>query len=186
MAQELIKNGPLKFAVQEFSFADEAYRRMVKIGVGDFFEYQKEWRKFLRRIERVWVKTQAAVHGMPNWQQIESEVSRLRKKDPLLHYLQQARNVDEHTISELAEDWEPRLEVKQTGNKVEIRWQPWDRPLLPVKNRGVTCDPPKTHLGKSIEHLKGKGKAEPRVVAELALRFYCHFLNRVYLEVCRK
>lgn len=156
---------------------------MVEISVGDFSEYEKAWREFLRRIERVWVKTQAAVHSMPNWQKIESEVSRLRKKDPLLCYLQQARNVDEHSISDLTKDWDPKLKIKQKGDKVELSWQVWDRPLLPVKNRGVVYDPPKTHLGQSIEHLKCKGKAEPRVVAELALRFYCDFLNRVSAEV---
>ena len=183
MMLDALKNHPLKSAGEEFALADRAYRRMVEISVGDFSEYEKAWRDFLHRIERVWVKTQAAVHGLPNWQKIESEVSLLRRKDPLLLYLQQARNVDEHSISELAKDWDAKLKAVQKGNKVQLSWQPWDRPLLPVKNRGVTYDPPKTHMGKSIEHLKGKGKAEPRVVAELALRFYCDFLNRVSTEV---
>jgi hypothetical protein len=180
---ELLKNHALRFAAEEFSLANRAYRRMVEIGVGDFSEYEKAWREFLHRIERVWTKTQAAVHNMPNWQKIESEVSRLRKNDPLLNYLQQARHVDEHSISELAKDWDPKLKAKQKGDKAKLSWQAWDRPLLPVKNRGVVYNPPKTHLGQSIEHLKCKGKAEPRVVAELALRFYCDFLNRVSVEV---
>ncbi len=183
MMLDALTNHPLRFAAEEFALADRAYRRMVEIGVGDFVEYEKAWRDFLHRIERVWVKTQAAVHGMPGWQKIESEVSSLRKTDPLLSYLQQARNVDEHSISDLARDWDPKLTATQKANKVELGWQPWDRPLLAVKNRDVTFDPPKTHMGKSIEHLKGKGKAEPRVVAELALRSYCDFLNRVSVEV---
>lgn len=151
MTLDLLQNHPLGFAFEEFSLADRAYRRMVEIGVGDFSEYEKAWREFLHRIERVWAKTQAAVHSMPNWQKIESEVSWLRKKDPLLTYLQQARNVDEHSISELTKDWDSKLKVTQKGDKVELSWQSWDRPLLPVKNRGVVYDPPKTHLGQSIE-----------------------------------
>ncbi|MGR3174178.1 MAG: hypothetical protein ACUZ8N_06220 [Candidatus Scalindua sp.] len=179
----MLKNHALRYATEEFSLADRAYRRMVEIGVGDFTEYEKAWREFLHRIERVWIKTQAAVHTMPNWQKIESKVARLRKKDPLLNYLQQARNVEEHSISDLAKDWEPKFEAKQKGNKVELSWQEWDRPLLPVKNRGAVYNPPNSHMGKSIEHLKRKGKAEPRVIAELALKFYCEFLNRVSVEV---
>ncbi len=38
-------------------------------------------------------------------------------------------------------------------------------------------------MGKCIEHLKRKGKAEPRVIDELALKSYCDFLNRVSVEV---
>ena len=52
-----------------------------------------------------------------------------------------------------------------------------------MKNRGAVYNPPNSHMGKSIEHLKRKGKAEPRVIAELALKFYCEFLNRVSVEV---
>ncbi|HEX2650004.1 MAG TPA: hypothetical protein VHN19_08735 [Burkholderiales bacterium] len=183
MTLDALKGHPLKAAAEEFALADQAYRRMVNISVGNFAEYEKAWRDFLHRIERVWVKTQAAVHHLPKWQRVESEIGLLRRKDPLLSYLQQARNVDEHTISDLAQDWDPKLKVVQKGNKVHVTWQPWDRPLLPVKNRGVTFAPPKVHLGKNIEHLKGKGKGEPRVIAELALRFYCDFLNRVSADV---
>jgi hypothetical protein len=120
---------------------------------------------------------------MPGWQKIESEVSRLRKIDPLLNYLQQARNVEEHSIQELATDWDAKPTAVQIGTEVQLSWQPWDRPLLPVTNRGVKFAPPRIHLGASIDPLLGKGKAEPRVVAELALRFYVDFLNRVSAEV---
>lgn len=183
MNPELLAEHPLRHAIEEFSSADVAYRKMVEIGVGDFVEYEKAWRSFLHRIERVWTKTQAAAHRMPGWQKIESEVSRLRKTDPLLNYLQQARNVEEHSIQELATDWDAKLTAVQFGTEVQLSWQPWDRPLLPVTNRGVKFDPPRIHLGKSIEPLLGKGKAETRVVAELALRFYVGFLDRVSTEV---
>jgi hypothetical protein len=183
MNLNLLANHPLRHAVEEFSAANVAYRNMDAIGVGDFVEYEKAWRTFLHRIERVWTKTQAAVHRMPGWKKIESEISHLRKSDPLLNYLQQARNVEEHSIQELATDWDAKLTAVQLGTEVQLSWQPWDRPLLPVTNRSVRFDPPRIHLGKSIEPQLGKGKAEPRVVAELALRFYVDFLNRVSTEV---
>ena len=183
MNPELLAKHPLRHAIEEFSCANVAYRKMVEIGVGDFVEYEKAWRIFLHRIERVWTKTQAAMHGKSGWQKIESEFSRLRKTDQLLNYLQQARNVEEHSIQELATDWDARLTAVQVGNEVKLSWQPWDRPLLPVTNRGVKFDPPRLHLGASIEPLLGKGKAEARVVAELALGFYVEFLNKVSTEV---
>lgn len=177
------KDHPLRFASEEFSLADKAYREMIAIGVGDFSAYEKAWREFLRRIERVWTKSQAAVHAMPAWKKIESEVAALRKSDPLLQYLIQARNVEEHSIADVTQDWKANLKAVQVGNKVKLSWDHWDRRLLPIKNRGVTFHPPRLHLGKNIEPLLKKGKAETVIVAEFALRFYVDFLNRVSTEV---
>jgi hypothetical protein len=63
---------------------------------------------------------------MPSWSRVESEISHLRKKDPLLLYLQQARNVDEHSIQEIATDWDAKLTAVQIGQEVQLSWQPWD------------------------------------------------------------
>jgi hypothetical protein len=176
-------NHPLRHAFEEAAAADRAYRQMVKIAMGPFQEYEKAWKEFLHRIERVWSKTQAAVCAMPGWKKIESEVAALRKSDPLLRYLVQARNVEEHSIQELASEWDPQLKGQPIGNKMHLSWQPWDRPLLPVVNRGVRYDPPRIHLGQPIGPLLKQGKAEPRVIAELAMQFYVAFLNRVSTEV---
>jgi len=156
---------------------------MVKIGLGDLSDYERAWRDFLRHIERFWTKTRVAVKHLTGWGKIESEISFLRKTDPVLLYLRHARNADEHSIQQLATDWDAKLKVDRTGADIHISWQPWDRPLLPVRNRGVTYNPPRSHLGNSIEHLLGNGKAEPRVIAELALAFYVDVFNRVSSEV---
>lgn len=181
--RKLLVKHPLRHAFEEIALADKAYRRMVEISVGDFTEYERAWRDFLGHLEKFWTKTQAAVHDLPGWKKIESEICHLRKTDPILSYLQHARNADEHSIQELASDWDAKLTAAQIGTEVHISWQPWDRPLLPVRNRGVTYNPPRSHLDKSIEPLLGKGKAEPRVIAELALAFYVNFFNRVSGEV---
>lgn len=179
-----LKSHPLHPAWMEFQAADVAYRRMVACGVGNFEEYELAWRELLGRIERVWAKTEAAVMAMPGWQKVKSDVTRLRRSDPLLIYLFQARNVDEHSIAPLAKEHDMNLQGKLTENgRVQLSWDPWDRPLLPVANRGVVYQPPRMHLGASIAPLLGKGKAEPRVVAELGMQFYINFLNRVSTEV---
>jgi len=182
-----LKAHPLYPAWLEFHEADAAYRRMVACGVGNFEEYESAWRELLRRLERVWSKTEAAMAAMPGWQKVRSEVAHLRRADPLLLYLQQARNADEHSIAPLAMEWDANLtSVVTPEGQLQLSWVPWDRPLLPVKNRGVLYTPPRVHLGVSIAPLLGKGKAEPRVIAELGMRFYCNFLNRVSTEVVRR
>ena len=174
---------PLRHAFDEFSAADKAYRQMVARPMGELAEYEASWRELLRHLERVWTKMQAAVHSMPGWKKIEAEVVHLRRTDPLLQYAIQARNVDEHSIQDLARDHDWNLTATPQADGIQLSWSPWDRPLLPVSNRGVVFEPPRVHLGQSIEHLLGKGKAEPRVVAELAMQFYLGVLNRVSLEV---
>ena len=182
MANELPPKHPLRHAAEEFEAADIAYRKMIGLGQA-FSEYEAAWREVLRRLERVWSKTQAAVHERPGWSKIQSEVASLRKNDPLLQYIVHARNADEHSIQDMAKEYEWNLSATPQPEGVVFRWSPWDRPLLPVMNRGVTYQPPRVHLGNSIEHLFGKGKAEPRVVAELAMRFYVTLLDRVSMEV---
>jgi len=176
-------NHPLKHAVAEFELADQAYKRMLEISVGSFQSYEIAWRDFLRRIERVYAKTRSASMHKSGWQKINSEISSTRKNDPLLQYLQQARNADEHSIQDVASDWDAQLTATPTEGGIRLNWKHWDRPLLPITNRGVTYIPARHHLGTSYEHLLGKGKAEPVIVAEFALQFYCDFINRVSTEL---
>lgn len=183
MPHPLLKKHPLRQAFDELSFADKSYRRMVEICHGDFSDYERAWRVFLSHIERFWTKTQAAVHHLPGWTKIESEVTNLRKTDELLRYLQHARNADEHSIQELAAEWDAKMVAVQDGQRIRASWQPWDRPLLPVKNRGVTYVPPRIHLGQPLDSLLGTGKPESIVVAELAMKFYVSLFNRVCDEV---
>ncbi len=172
---------PLRPAIEEFSYAIIAYKEMV--GIPEFNEFEKSWKLFLHHIDRVWNKTHAICRNKKGWQKIESKIKSARKKDPLLRYIIQARNIDEHSIADLSKDWESNFEGKVTGFNIELTWKPWDRPLLPINNRGVVFDPPTSHLGKDIGHLKQKGKSEPRIVAELALDYYCDLLNMVSTEL---
>lgn len=182
MATSFPQSHPLRHAYEELGAADVAYRKIVGVAQ-PFDEYESAWREVLRRLERVWTKTQAAVHHLPGWKKIEAEVAHLRRSDPLLRYIGQARNVDEHSIQNLAKEYEWNFTATPQPEGILFRWSPWDRPLLPVVNRGVTYAPPRVHLGQSIEPLLGKGKAEPRVVAELAIEFYVKFMNQVSLEL---
>lgn len=180
----LPKGHPLHDASKELMAAIDFYQKMLEHHLGDFATFEAAWREFLQKIERVWNKTQAAVCEHPRWPRLESEVVRLRNTDPLLRYLRHARNADEHSIQAMASDWDANLRASQVGEKtVRLDWEPWDRPLLPVSNRGVVFDPPKEHLGESITEKFKKGAAEPIVIADLALHFYRDLLNRTIAEV---
>ena len=180
MEHSFTRQHPLWGAVREFADADRAYQQMKGLTVGDFEAYEHAWRELLRRTERVWTKTLSVSRGRPGWQQIEAEVSHLRRTDALLSYIQQARHADEHSIQQLATDWDAQVTaVPTSATTATISWQPFDRPLLPVKNRGVVYPPPRDHLGVSFEDELSKGQPEPAVVAAKALVFYSQFLNQV-------
>ena len=171
---------PLRHAAAEFYAADAAYRRMLEVSVGSFVEYEQAWREFLRRVERIYGKTRAASRNLPQWQPINSRVHQLREKDPLLLYVRQARNADEHTIQDVASDWQPEPYAVPIGDgAVEVHFKHGDRPLLPVTVRGVTYEPARAHLGASFADSLGKGRDEPAIVAEMTLSFYAEFINEV-------
>ena len=144
-----------------------------------FEDFDHAWRDFLHRIERVYGKTHAACNGKALWIPAKKYYSNLRRTDPLLLYVRQARNADEHTIQNVAKEWDPNLKVKKVEKSLVASWQPWDRPLLPVTVRGVVYEPPRTHLGKTLDHLLGKNVEEPVVVSDLALQFYAGFINDI-------
>ena len=174
---------PLVEATKELKAADAAFKKMIKIGIHSFHEYERAWQDFLHCIERTWNKTYAEARGRKNWQRIESEYQNLRKTDPLLRFLIHARNASEHTISPSIKEWSPNLKVTSIGDNVRFEWDDWDRPLLPVTDRGVLFNPPHEHLGRPMSDYRRKGVCEPRTAAELAMKFYVEFLNRVSADV---
>ena len=181
------KGHPLGHALAEFWRADKALREMLRISVGSFSEYEAAWRDFLGRIERVWTKIEAAMSQVEGWQSVQSRVVAERRNDPLLSYVVQARNVDEHTIQDVTADWRASLNATQIGpGQVRLEWKPWDRPLLPVRNRGVIYAPPRSHLGTDFTERLGKGQAEAVIVASMAMRYYCNLINEVGERFFRK
>jgi hypothetical protein len=183
----LPKDHILHHASKEIIAAVEFYERMIKHHLGNFSTFESDWREFLQKLERVWNKTQAAASGLTGWPKLEAEINKTRNEDPLLSYLRHARNADEHSIQQVAADWDANLrETPVDSTSVRLDWEPWDRPLLPVKNRGVIYQPPRKHLGIDFTDKLKKGTAEPIIVADMALHFYRNLLNRVINEVILK
>ena len=183
MNKPIPKGHPLHHATKELVAAVDAYMKLRSLHLGEFSEFEAAWSDFLHRVERVWSKTQGAVHSTPGWKKVETETTALRRSDPLLRYLIHARNAEEHSIQDVAKEWGEINVTNVTATSFTLSWPVYDRPLLAVANRGVIYTPPREHLGASIAHLLGQGVAEPIVVADLALHFYHSLINRVLLEV---
>ena len=167
----------MRHAAEEFHLAVAAYRRMEAVQNGSFEDFDRDWREFLRRVERIYGKAKAACQSHRLWPKANKYYNDLRQTDPLLLYIRQARNAEEHTIANIASDWDPKVRTWQDGDNFHAAWEPWDRPLLPVKSRGAIYDPPRRHLGHDITYLLGNNVEEPIIVGDLALQFYSAFIN---------
>jgi hypothetical protein len=165
--------------------ATNAYKKMVSVGIGSFHQYDMAWRDFLQSIDRAWNKVLARCQNEKKWPKLKSKYEKIRKEDPLLKYISQARNVSEHTISDVIKDWNPNFKATAGAGSIHLSWSNYDRPLLPVKNRGTVFNPPKKHLSKPIEYYRDKrpGVEEPRVVAELAMIFYTEMVMEISNEL---
>lgn len=172
---------PLVEGAKELKAASHAFGEMF--GIPTFHEFDRAWREVLHHLERAWNKLVAECEGRKNWPKLKSKYEHLRKTDPLLKYVIHARNVSEHTIAQVVQDWNPNLRVSSVPGGTRIEWDEWDRPLLPVVNRGTRFNPPKSHLGKPMQHYRVIGVSEPRTVAELAITFYVEAFNEVSKEV---
>lgn len=152
------------------------------------------WKRFLHHIDRVWNKAEAHYSKSPKWSSWGGKYLKQRRSDALLSYLVNARNVDEHSISEITEVRPGTFAIKardaskgfyvnsfiigdngvkevSLGENAVIDFKPSSVRLIAVRNRGREYLPPTTHLGEKVnpDDLIG--------VATKALQFYDDFLR---------
>jgi ethanolamine utilization microcompartment shell protein EutS len=71
-------------------------------------EIENNWRDFLNHLEKIWNKSERECQSFKNkFQPWQGEFVRLRKKDPLLRYLKNARDADVHSIFEIVQKSNP-------------------------------------------------------------------------------
>ena len=118
---------------------------------------EEAWKEFLGRLERVWNKGVSHFGKSPKWNGWKGQFEGLRKTDPLLSYLVNARGADEHTVNEIVGREAPgiginpakgnslyieRMEINngnifiQSPQKIRVDFLPARTTLLPVTNRG--------------------------------------------------
>lgn len=154
-------------------------------------EFEEHWKEFLGRLERVWNKAFSRFGKSPKWNGWKGKAEGLRKTDPLLSYLVNARGAEEHTVNEIV-GREPgriginaaegnslyieRMEINdgnifiQSPQRIRVDFIPARTTLLSVTNRGRTYPVPTTHLGAAIN------PNNVISIAEAGAQFYEGFL----------
>jgi hypothetical protein len=169
----------------ELARARDAFQKMVAATSLD--EYEEHWKEFLRRLERCWNKAHAHYGRSPKWNGWQGRIDKLRRKDPLLSYLVNARGAEEHSVNEISARHPggiginpaegnslciEHMEINQgvisirSPQNLRIDFIPERIGLLPVINRGRTYDVPRTHLGQGVD------PADVRAIAEKGIAFY--------------
>lgn len=160
---------------RDLKTAEECLQSMAE--ATDLGTFETEWEHFLYRIERVWERTEKKYKHHKAFQKWFSPYQELRKKDPLVRYLKQARNAETHSLQgtlssplniSLKEKYGRDFNIKSITTKLEnkcltinvesddlileldpkiFRTTPY---VVRVKNRGKWFNPPTSHLGNPL------------------------------------
>ena len=164
----------------------------------NFKVFYEAWENYLIRIERSWERAERILRDRKGIQQWIKPYKVLRKKDPLLKYLKQARNAETHAVTNTM-GLDTKIAVKDklgrpftvrniktsienktlnididTGYDALFLYEANVIPSVPkftkIVNRGKRYNPPVTHLGNDV------GNIHPVDAAKNGLMFYQAFL----------
>ncbi|WP_375209476.1 hypothetical protein [Hyphomonas jannaschiana] len=163
-------------------------------------EFDQCWYTFLVAWKNVYTTLEQGSKSTAQDRQWFGAKKQERRSDPLLQYLFQARDSDEHGLEDIVE-LEPggifigggrpgvpqinhvRVNIDENGNSVieaqslndqplDIQWRPGKIVLSPVIGRGfVRHDPPAMHLGEAVRN------RSPFGVASLGLNYLVALLD---------
>jgi len=158
-------------------------------------EYEQNWKEFLHNLERAWNKLTSHLQHSPKYQgwNERGRTEKIRRQDPLLSYLVNARGADEHSVEDITRS-EPggigispasgnslyidKLEIKNgqmtidSDQPIKIDFIPGRVRLLPAVNRGRTYPTPTAHLDKDLD------SDDPIKIAELGVEFYRNYFKK--------
>ena len=159
-------------------------------------EYESLWKDFLHYLEKSWIKAERECQEFKNnfmpWQ---GKFKNLRKKDPLLRYLKNARDADVHSIQEITQKGTSRLTanfVNPTGGYIEkmvisngvieeyqgdpiiFNFSPGFVKAKSFFNSNKLYDLPKYHRGEKV-----KNPDNPIELADLGIKFYSDYLDKI-------
>lgn len=163
--------GVVRHSRIELSRAEAALQAME--ASEDLEAFERHWQEFLHRLERVWIKCTAQYKSSSRWQCWSGDMVRLRRNDPLLSYLKNARDADQHTLSAITARSPSELTLTAGGPQgrvlikritidgdgqlamegdgvLNVVFRPEQTQLMPVVNRGRTYPVPRSHLGRPI------------------------------------
>jgi hypothetical protein len=143
---------------------------------GDYDTIEGNWRRVLNHLEKVWVKTERCCQAFRGtfepWQR---QYRLLRQSDPLLSYLKHARDADNHSAQDVTYIIHGTIQ-SVPGRAPMLFWSGPEPVVAPVVSRGVTYEPPLTHLGHDL------GTRDPRILSVHGCNFYAEYFTRAHNE----
>ncbi|WP_154232358.1 hypothetical protein [Pseudomonas syringae] len=157
-------------------------------------EFEESWKSFLHRIERTWNRILNHYQKSPKWNGWQANILKLRKNDPLLSYLINARGADEHTGDDIVTRFQGGISITSSdGGPIRIKsfesngqgmrfegssnsvFSFFSSSVEPkdITNRGRIYHVPHSHLGEPIVD------ATAVHLAEMGLFFYSEFIANV-------
>jgi hypothetical protein len=154
--------------------------------------FGQHWKNLLHYIERTWTKALHKYDSDQGWRALKAKYESLRKTDPLLAYVKNARDADEHTVNEIVSHelggiginaaegnslYIERMEIGRgkisikSPQRIRVDFIPGKTKLLPVVKRDLAYDVPAMHLGNAID------PNNVIDVAEKVVAFYEGFLD---------
>lgn len=160
-------------------------------------EFEEHWTDFLNSLEKVWIKAERECQPFKNkFQPFQGKFKNLRRRDPLLKYLKNARDADVHSIQEIIKKEESRLKsvtpvyrkstyIKRMeiragkitdyeGDPIIVESTPNVIKTKSFTNHGIVYVVPTIHRGAKIAN-----PYDASVLAELGIHFYSDFLDQI-------
>jgi hypothetical protein len=178
----------LKHSKKELKLAKDSLESMKK--AENIKDFEKNWKNFLNYLEKVWKKAERECQSFRNkFEPWQSNFKNERKEDPLLQYLKNARDADEHTIEEFIEKSPQHILITSLpkeksfivhDSKVTyevtsgVQFYPEKIVATSFTNSGKLFYPPCTHLGKQVNEPNN-----PILLAELGSEFYEDYLSKI-------
>jgi hypothetical protein len=185
-----VKPAVLEQARERLELAEMNFEMIRK--AENYKQFRLAWTQFLLALNAVYSKLEQGVKGNSKCEAWWGVLKNTRRKDPLLQYLHQARNADEHGIQQISYE-DPAsfgvgkpdepinyLRIQSTVDETTIEMHqnddgtfptifaiPWSAQLVPVTDSrfGDTYTPVPKHLGGNLPDTK------PETFAEAGLEF---------------
>lgn len=179
--------------LKEFQKARELVDLMAS--ASNLEEYEECWKEFLHKLDRGFNKLKELYKNDKRAKRIIDSINTARNSDPLISYLMQARNSDEHSVREITDrvlgytkvtggfgggkiirgiikgGMAPNTLV--TEGNLDIEFKIDCLRIVSVTNYGQQYDPPNLCAGKAI------ATQAPHIIAEIGLDFYVEKIAQI-------
>ncbi|WP_394677761.1 hypothetical protein [uncultured Sphingobacterium sp.] len=182
----------LFYAQEELNHAKEAFKRFKQTN-GPHHPLNKDFQDFVIHLDLVFIKAERGCQDIRNkFEPFQGQYKKLRREDPLLSYLKNARDAINHgmeIICDLQITSERKItsyidisHVDKEGSTIteKVPMYAAEIKLQKFNINGKDWLPPISHLGTPL-YCKG----DPSEVADLAFQFYEDFLSEIKRKFCK-